>query len=858
MHESDVEEVCQQLLADIEETKTKLIFRKYSVFLAHFNMANRRNSARIGLIDTFLQQQDVTVWCGREQRESVADFDREEWITFRLDGTGQETASGREQARPDADNGREQVSYAHAGTISVARQDSGIKLYPHQEDAIQHLNDKITKTGQYPFAGLLVLPTGGGKTLTAAYWLCMNLLNQHKKILWIAHRHELLDQAKATFHERLAYQDILHNRQSFNYRIISGIHDKPVRIKASDDLIIASKDSLNAGYDYLLKKWLASQEEVFLVIDEAHHATARTYRKLIDDIRGSVPQFRMLGLTATPFRTAEEEKGLLAKVFPDDIVHKEDLRTLIHRGILSDPVFESVDTDFDMTGLFSEQELDRLAHFDISSIGEQTAKTIARNDQRNWCIVNHYCKHQTRYRQTLVFALNQDNAIALKKLFQLQGVRCEYVLSSIRDEATGTTISSKGNKDIIRRFRDGELDVLINVNILTEGTDLPNVQSVFLARPTVSATLMTQMIGRGLRGEKAGGTKQAYIVSFVDNWQDKVQWVNPERLLIEENTDFSDKQKSTQQQLVRLIAISKIEEFAMLVNATLDRAAREKLEQLTFTERLPLGIYHFSLLTQSGQEALEKNCEILVYSNIGQPYADLMQALPDLLADLQAPVADYLSDAQLEQISQLVEQELFEGHDLYPGYSRQDVKDVVQFYYQNGEAPGYIALEDRARFDISRVAQEILDSDLTRSQEEAHKSRLWDEHESQWRLFFGRDKRYFLNELDLAIRRLANPDLYRRLTTLPTDQKELRRLEELSMSEIREQNQAYWKKLSDEVFAKHRDAEGYYVSAQGNFRSKNKLAFQIDHIRALSRGGLTTPDNLQLLTRRQNALKGAS
>jgi len=64
--------------------------------------------------------------------------------------------------------------------------------------------------------------------------------------------------------------------------------------------------------------------------------------------------------------------------------------------------------------------------------------------------------------------------------------------------------------------------VLVNVNILTEGTDLPSVQTVFLARPTTSTILMTQMIGRALRGEKAGGTATAYIVSFVDHWRDKI------------------------------------------------------------------------------------------------------------------------------------------------------------------------------------------------------------------------------------------------------------------------------------------------------------------------------------------------
>ena len=125
--------------------------------------------------------------------------------------------------------------------------DSDIELFKHQNDAIKNLNDKILRTDKNPFAGLLVLPTGGGKTLTAIYWLLKNYTDKNKKILWIAHRHELLEQAKHTF-EQLAYEDILKNRTSFNYRVISGLHDKPVNIKPTDDIIISSKDSLNKGY----------------------------------------------------------------------------------------------------------------------------------------------------------------------------------------------------------------------------------------------------------------------------------------------------------------------------------------------------------------------------------------------------------------------------------------------------------------------------------------------------------------------------------------------------------------------------------------------------------------------------------
>lgn len=855
MELKDIKDICKEIVDLIHEGNKGLIYRKYDTFLEWFGMTSKRNFEILKKVDYQLKKHSVTIWVGTEQLNSVSELNRGETITFRLNGTANENNGF-------ANAGSKKVNYKNAGTIQVVNEESGLTLYKHQEEAIECLNTKITRTNKNPFAGLLVLPTGGGKTLTAAYWLSKTLLDKNKKILWIAHRHELLEQAKTTFHERLAYKDIFNSRQSFNYRIISGIHDKPVNIKATDDIIISSKDSLNAGFDHLYNNWIKNQtSEVFLVIDEAHHATAKTYRRLIKNLQEKVGQFRMIGLTATPFRTAIDEQGLLAKVFPDDIIYKVDLRTLINRGILSEPVFEEVNTEFDMTKFLTEEELDNLSYFDIDSIGKGTAKTIAENDQRNWCIVNRYIKNRNKYKQTIVFALNQDNAIALKKLFEGEGVKCEFVLSSIKDQATGVTLSSKENKDKIDRFRKGDLDILINVNILTEGTDLPNVQSIFLARPTISPILMTQMIGRGLRGEKAGGTKEAFIVSFIDDWKDKVSWVNPEKLIIEENIDFNDKDKETKKHIIRLVSINKIEEFAILTNKILDATTKEALEKLDFIERLPLGIYHFSLLPYQEteeKEKPEKNCEVLVYSNIQQSYKDFINALPDFFKKNKIVTRDFLTEAELISLSEKIEDEFFYGSVMYPGYSEQDIKDILQYYAQNEIEPKYIELKDREKYDLTKVANEILDKNFGRKEEEEFKNNLWNSNEVEWKAFFGYDKRYFLNEIDLAIRKHTNPDLFKRSSIIPKDTKELRKLEEMSLSDIREINPEYWKWLSDEVYNKHKDEEGNYVSAKSSYKSKNKLEFQIDHIKSLSSGGLTTLDNLQLLTRQENGLKGAN
>ncbi len=849
MEQDNLQQSCNNIIDLIRFNERGLIYRKYENFLGWFGMDNRRKFEIIEQIDTHFKKNNISIWKGRKKLNSVAVFKRGETITLRY--------NGHEIKEKIMNAGKEKVSNNYAGTISVVNGDSGIKLYKHQEEAIQKLQSQIGRSNGDVFSGLLVLPTGGGKTLTAAYWLAQNYLAEGKKVLWIAHRHELLEQAQATFHERLAYKDVFGRKSSFNYRIISGIHDKPVNIKPTDDLVISSKDSLNLGFDHLYNNWLKGQDEVFLVIDEAHHATAKTYKKLIENIREKVSKFKILGLTATPFRTAENEQGALQKVFTNDIIYKVDLRTLIARGILSEPVFEEIQTEFDMTSQLNEKQLDNLKYFDIESIGKDLADSIAENSQRNAVIVNQYLKEKIRYKQTLIFALNVTNAIALTSLFKNQGIKAEFVVSAIKDRMTGANISQLENKEKIDKFRRGDIEVLINVNILTEGTDLPGVQTIFLARPTISSILMTQMIGRGLRGLKAGGTEKAFIVSFIDDWKDKVSWVNPEQLIVEEHIDNTKDSGERNKHLTRLISLQKIEEFALLANNLIDEATRKKLTSLDFIERIPLGIYHFSLLKHLVDEELEKNCEILIYNNIEQSYIDFMNGLPFFFEDQSLSERDDLTENELNDLEKKVEELFFFGCEKYPGYSEQDIKDVLLFYAQTGEIPKYIEFQNRENFNITRIAQDIYSKDLRQSEAMDFKNELWESNETEWKAFFGYKKEYFLNEVDLAIRKVSNPELFKKSSILPTDTKELRPLEKLSMHKIREFNPQYWKHLSDKIYEKNRDKDGYYVSATGNFRSKNKLDFQIDHIIPISNYGLTVEENLQLLTRSENGLKGA-
>ena len=757
----------------------------------------------------------------------------------------------------------------NAGTISINDGHSGLQLYAHQQDAIRDMSRRILKKDKY--AGLLVLPTGGGKTLTATYWLMGNIVDSGQKVIWLAHRHELLNQARSGF-ENVSYSDIARRKKEYNYRIISGQHDKPVHIKASDDVIIASKTSLHRGFSYLLDKWLSSNNnDVFLVIDEAHHATAKEYRELIEKIRQAVPTVKVLGLTATPFRTADNEQGLLKKIFYDDIVYKIDLRELINRGILAEPIFEEVETQVDMEALFKSADaaavLERIANdsfFDIDTIGEALATEIAENKERNNAIVSKYTENKNKYGKTLVFALNVGMAIALNTVFREHGVMSEYVVSSIKDKITGVTLSDKRNSEVIRRFRGdtllkkGEttesgiklekdeepLDVLINVNILTEGTDLPKVQTVFLTRPTKSTILMTQMIGRALRGVKAGGTKKAYIVSFVDDWHNRIAWVNPEQLFIDENIDFNDLNRETRDAAMRLVAISKIEEFAKIADGTLE----ESVSRLNFIERIPVGLYKFSYLVPTEDDEDEAiNCDVLVYDCMHEAFKALFEWLPT--ADLR----------NVKSATQHINDILFAETDRLIGYRKKDIEDIISYYKQTEGIPEFIAFTERNDYDISRLARHIVDKDLGEKGRQEYIAEEWPTGESRWKAFFGvSNELAFLNVIDSEIKKITRPDLYKKPEGKPITQHEQRQIQDLPLYEIRQQFPELGEKIRIAVFDKFTDADGYYYSAQGGYRSKNKLDFQIDHIIPMANGGTTVIENLQLLTRSENLRKGTT
>lgn len=729
------------------------------------------------------------------------------------------------------------IENINAQTITPALGKNPRQLYEHQEEAIRKL-DAMDKRGS--FRTLLVLPTGGGKTLTAAYWLLRNAVDQNKKILWLAHRHLLLEQAAEAF-ARNAYTDTMVNRTVFNYRIISGMHDKPVHIQKTDRILIASKDSMIRSLDKL-KNWL-NGEEIYLVIDEAHHAVAKSYKKIIQYVADHTKSMKLLGLTATPFRTSEDEQGALKQVFTDDIVYKTDLDTLIKKGILATPTFIDCNTNIQFTEHLGVQALKSIENLD--TLPENIANDIADNKERNRIIVEEYLHNYEKYGQTIVFALNKVHAIALNKLFnekgKAYGIRSEFIISEVQDMITGITISNADNERKIEAYRNGEIQVLINVNILTEGTDLPKTHTVFLTRPTVSTTLMTQMVGRALRGLKAGGTKEAYIVSFVDDWNDKIAWVNPETLT---EAEYHEKETlaETQKQQIRLIAISKIEEFARMADAAVDTSA---LDSTPAIELIPLGMYMLS--------TLECNHQILVYNSTQNAYQSLIRDLPNLMEHYGIE-GETIPEETLDDMTEHCFQSYFDEN-MIPSCNRNDIEHLLKFYAQKAVAPLFVTIDEmeRKKLDVSEIAKKIYDEDMRRSEKNAYIQSLWAEEGSLLPVYYTNP--YFFKKLiDLELDKLDGD--IEIAAAEPQTEAELRNLEQFPLQKIIELYPKIGLQLKEDAFAAARNDDGSYVCAGCGEVFPTRLFLQVDHIVPMAKGGLSVPENLQVLCRTCNQRKG--
>lgn len=690
---------------------------------------------------------------------------------------------------------------------------SNFALFQHQEDAIKALRSHLGNPTKKE-SGMLVIPTGGGKTATAVHWIMSDVFNKGWKVIWIAHREQLLMQAAETFW-RMRW--LLRKDRRVVGRVVSGAQGfaKPKHVQAGDQLLITSIQTIHQehGLDAVDRFLKGLDAPLLLVTDEAHHALARTYRKLTASC-DKHKVFKHLGLTATPRRMDDDETRQLRSIFKsgdDGVIFEVSPEELWNQKILARPSYSYELTNQTADDCVTEKDL---AYFrQYRELSTHMADTLANNAKRNAIIADAYKKKQKDYGKTLVFALNIPHCIQLNEAFKKRNIKSDFVVSHIE----GGKSADATNREKIDQFREGKLDVLVNVQMLTEGVDIPDIKTVFLTRPTNSPVLLAQMIGRALRGQGAGGKKDiAKIVSFQDNWEHIQEWLYPEAVgpaapIEETPTPERDKREIT------WISIEVLQRIARYLDE-FDPMEGE------FIEFVPYGWYSVDLETDDGTMVRR---HIVFYTGQVEAFEKLEARLKEM------PHPKPLKASKVEELAADLWEELFAGSG-QPEVRSEDVEDVVKHWNDNDSVPPRFSFKERDQYSIEDLVTGIRARDLHKSEEDEELQRAF-ESGGLWHNIFSGDYSRFLRAYHLAEIRLY---------TKPEDESEIR-----FVVDTADDDHIVPTDLRKAVL----ERDGRRCLKCGCWRH-----LQIDHIKPYCYGGPMTLNNLQTLCKWCNARKGTT
>ena len=411
-----------------------------------------------------------------------------------------------------------------------------IKLFDYQED----MKERIEKALRLHRSVMAQMPTGTGKTVLLAS-VVESFLREHSNCnVWIvAHRRELVSQIRETI-ERIFSKT---HPSSLTLKGGSTAFPKPLSPQGTGDVTAlrcseplrskvggpskVSPDCL-CGVNRLAKKedgtssnliekplnsslftlrsslikavsiqWLSKhydeieEEPGMIVIDEAHHALAKTYKEMWERF----PNAKFLGLTATPCRL--NGKGF-TDLF-DVLVQSWSVPEFISKGRLATYDFVSIKSD-GVTQRLIDSLQKRGADGDYQNKEMDMLLNKKPSIERLYRSLEEYGKD----RKGIVYAINISHAQKITKLYQEHGVKAIAIDSK--------TPATERQQDI-EAFKKGDIQVLVNVDIFSEGFDCPDVEFVQLARPTLSLAKYLQMVGRGLRVAK--GKKNCVIIDNV-------------------------------------------------------------------------------------------------------------------------------------------------------------------------------------------------------------------------------------------------------------------------------------------------------------------------------------------------------
>jgi DNA repair protein RadD len=377
--------------------------------------------------------------------------------------------------------------------------DYQIGVYQQSLELIKILNSRF----------IVQMPTGSGKTRTSMEIITDVLCNspEGSVVFWLAHSEELCEQAVQCFKE-----------------VWEHVGNKKVKIfrvwdKGTLSFTFNESAFMVGGFQKLhslLRKNTLPFDEVkkrieLLVIDEAHKVLAPTYTEATRALMGE--KTKVIGLTATPGRHIDdlEQNKLLSDFFLNKIVtikttdNKSVIKYLRGKKVLSKAVFDPLITNIKYD-LNESQKKHLLTFYDFP---EGLLKKIGMDDVRNLEIVKRIDREFSKGKpQMIFFACSIEQSKFICSLLVYLGYKSAHI-----DGGTEKPMRQK----LINNFKSGEIQVICNYGVLSTGFDAPKTDVVFIARPTRSIVLYSQMIGRGLRGLAIGGTEKCKVITVKDN-----------------------------------------------------------------------------------------------------------------------------------------------------------------------------------------------------------------------------------------------------------------------------------------------------------------------------------------------------
>ena len=347
-----------------------------------------------------------------------------------------------------------------------------LKPYAHQREILEDLRTEREEYGSY--RNLVVAATGTGKTLVSAFDYKDVIRNGDKKLLFLAHRKEILEQSLHSFRSVL---------RDHNFGEIWTGETEP-REKTH---LFATIQTFNAGEKY---KDFAQDYFDYIVIDESHHSAANSYLSMIQYFEPEI----LLGLTATP----ERMDGLnILDYFNGRIASEIRLTDAINRKLLS---------PFHYFGVTDPTDL---SHLDWSRGGyeiSQLENVYTKNNQRLDVIISameKYLRDMESFKG-LGFCVSIDHAEFMADSFNK---------AKIPSIALHSNSSKEHRNSAIRMLREGKINCIFTVDLFNEGVDIPEVDTVLFLRPTESMTVFLQQLGRGLRLSE--GKEALTVLDFI-------------------------------------------------------------------------------------------------------------------------------------------------------------------------------------------------------------------------------------------------------------------------------------------------------------------------------------------------------